>query len=113
MNEELTLAIDELRERPSDKTWFIPIKINETCIPSRRISAVEDLSALQATMLYEDWDGESTGFLRVLRYDDPALARVWQLVGIIEGPFDDERVRAIRQLGAIRTTEKSALACFD
>jgi hypothetical protein len=23
MNEELTLAIDELRERPSSKTWFV------------------------------------------------------------------------------------------
>ena len=56
MNEELTLAIDALRERPSDKTWFVPVLINEARIPSRRISAVEDLSDLQATMLHEDWD---------------------------------------------------------
>jgi HEAT repeat protein len=110
MNEELTLAIDELRERPSDKTWFIPILINEARIPSRRISNAEDLSALQATMLYEDWESGINRILRALRYDDPALARIWQLVDIVEGPFEDERVHAIRQLGAIRTTEKSALS---
>jgi hypothetical protein len=109
MNEELTLAIDELRARPSDKTWFIPILINETRIPPRRISAVEDLSALQATMLYEDWDSGINQILWVLRYNDPTLARIWQLVDIVEGPFDGERIHAIRQLGVIRTTEKSAL----
>src|SRR3982751_2933694 len=35
MNEEMTLAIDELRARPSNKTWFIPVLVNETAIPSR------------------------------------------------------------------------------
>ena len=39
MNEELTLAIDELRKRPSEQTWFIPILVNETDIPSRRINS--------------------------------------------------------------------------
>ena len=36
MNEELTLAIDQLRERPSSRTWFIPVLINQTAIPSLR-----------------------------------------------------------------------------
>lgn len=39
MNEELTLAIDELRERPSSRIWFITVLINKTAIPSRRISS--------------------------------------------------------------------------
>src|SRR6516162_6569746 len=55
MNEELTLAIDELRERPSSRTWFIPVLMNETAIPSRRISSAEDLSDIQALKLYENW----------------------------------------------------------
>ncbi len=106
MNEELTFAIDELRERPSDKTWFIPVLINEARIPSRRISAVEDLSDLQATKLYEDWDSGIEQILRVLRYDDPAVGRIWQLIDIVEGPFDDERLHAIQQLGEIGTAER-------
>ena len=40
MNEELTLAIDELKLRPAEKTWFIPILLNETTVPSRLAPAV-------------------------------------------------------------------------
>jgi hypothetical protein len=47
MNEELTLAIDELRARPHNKIWFIPILINDAAIPSRSISQAEDLSDIQ------------------------------------------------------------------
>jgi TIR domain len=79
MNEELTLAVDELRERPSDKTWFIPILINQTRVPSRRISSVEDLSDLQATRLYEDWNAGINKILRVLRMTirPPRAYGVW------------------------------------
>src|SRR3954466_4968366 len=98
MNEELTIAIDELRQKPTDKTWFIPVLINETRIPSRRISAVENLSDIQAINLQKDWDVGISRILRVLRYDDPVLARIWNLLEILDGPFIDERRHAIEQL---------------
>src|SRR6202022_3829253 len=82
MNEELTLAIDELRARPSEKIWFIPILLNEACIPSRPISSVEDLSDIQAVKLFEDWDIGINRILSVLRYDDPVLARIWRLIDL-------------------------------
>jgi hypothetical protein len=97
MNEELTLAIDELRERPSEKNWFIPILVNETYIPSRRISNAEDLSHRQAIRLYESWDIGISRVLRTLRYDDPTLARIGHLADLVEGPFEHERLYAIRQ----------------
>jgi hypothetical protein len=113
MNEELTLAIDELRERPSEKTWFIPVLINETRIPSRRIRSVEDLRDIQAVRLDEDWDLGINRILRVLGYDDPTLARIWHLIDLVEGPFDDdERLHAILQLGAIRAAEKQAISAL-
>ena len=34
MNEELTIAIDELRQRPTDRIWFIPIQSRELKILS-------------------------------------------------------------------------------
>jgi hypothetical protein len=71
MGEELTIAIDELRARPSDKTWFIPVMLNDTTIPSRRISNVEDLSDLNAVKLFEDWNKGFNSILRVLEYDKP------------------------------------------
>ena len=112
MNEELTLAIDELRSRPSERTWFLPVLINETHIPSRRISSVEDLRDIQAVKLHEDWDIGIDRILRVLHHDDPALARIWHLVDLVEGPFDDERLHAIQQLGAIRAAENSAISAL-
>jgi hypothetical protein len=42
----------------------------------------------------------------------PLLRALWQLVGIVEGPFDDELLYAIQQLGASGTTEKSAISAI-
>src|SRR4051794_14273530 len=90
MSDELITAIDELRRRPTDKTWFIPVLINETRIPSRRISAVEDLRDIQAINLQEDWDAGISRIIRVLQYDNPVLARIWNLLDIVEKPFSNE-----------------------
>jgi TIR domain len=67
MHEELTLAIDELRARPSEKTWFIPVLLNETHIPTKTISSAEDLSDLQVTRLYDNWTEGIGRILRVVR----------------------------------------------
>lgn len=57
MNEELTIAIEELRQRVWDQSWFLPVLINQTEIPVMPIRRGEDLSSIQALKLYEDWDG--------------------------------------------------------
>jgi len=56
MNEELTLMIDELRRRPTDKSWFIPVRLDYCAIPDRTISGVETLHDLQHIDLFPDWD---------------------------------------------------------
>ena len=35
LHEELTIAIEELRARPSERTWFIPVLLNEALIPTK------------------------------------------------------------------------------
>ena len=57
MNEELTIAIEELRQRPVDQAWFIPVKLNECEIPDLDIDRGETLLDLQHVNLYEDWEG--------------------------------------------------------
>jgi len=109
MWEEITLAIDELRLRPTDRKWFIPVLINNTTIPSRRISAVEDLSDINALKLYEDWNNGINRILRELEHDNPEMARVWNLIEIVEKPFAHERLHAIRQLGAMGILAKRAV----
>ena len=66
MNEELTLAIEELRQRPTDRIWFIPVKLNECEIPGREISSNEILCDLQHVNLEEDWDGGIQSVLEVI-----------------------------------------------
>ncbi|HSE18758.1 MAG TPA: toll/interleukin-1 receptor domain-containing protein [Pyrinomonadaceae bacterium] len=43
MNEELTLAIEELRQRPTDRAWFIPVLLSNVEIPARNIELTHDL----------------------------------------------------------------------
>jgi hypothetical protein len=56
MNEELTLAIDELRQRPTDRTWFVPVILPGGTVPARSISSIETLRDLQWVNLGGDWD---------------------------------------------------------
>jgi hypothetical protein len=37
MNEELTFAIEELRRRPTERVWFIPVILTDGGIPGRSI----------------------------------------------------------------------------
>jgi hypothetical protein len=69
MNEELTLAIEELRQRPSDRAWFIPVLLSKTDIPDRSIGAGETLRSIQWEPLYENWD---QGIKRILSVIQPA-----------------------------------------
>ena len=81
MNEELTLAIEELRQRPSDRAWFIPVLLSECEVPARGIGAGETLADIQWVELYRDWE---PGIIRIAAAIDPDAQiakppRVWQL----------------------------------
>lgn len=47
MNEELTLAIDQLRQTPTSRAWFVPVTFGEDCVPDRDIGAGETLRDIQ------------------------------------------------------------------
>ena len=63
MNEELTIAIEELRQRSTDRVWFIPVLLSHCRVPDRAISSMETLASLQWVDLAEDWE---TGIERIL-----------------------------------------------
>lgn len=56
MNEELTLAIEELRRRPSDRRWFIPVLLSDCAVPDRSIGAGETLRDIQWVSLTGDYE---------------------------------------------------------
>ena len=71
MNEELTIAIEELRQRPTDRIWFIPVKLNRCKIPDRNIGGGETLNDIQYVSLYEDWDAGIQSILNVIQPESP------------------------------------------
>jgi hypothetical protein len=55
MNEELTLAIEELRLRPSETVWFLPVMLTLCKIPEREIGGGKTLHSIQYVDLSRDW----------------------------------------------------------
>lgn len=56
MNEELLLAVEELRQRPADLAWLIPVRLDDCEIPAIDIGASQTLRDLQRIDLFPDWD---------------------------------------------------------
>jgi len=56
MNEEIEIAIDELRRRPHDRAWFLPVLLDPGVVPDREVDAVRTLGSFQQVWLYDDWD---------------------------------------------------------
>lgn len=55
MNEELVLAIEELRQRSRKAAWFIPVLLDECSVPDRSIGAGETLRDLQWIPISKSW----------------------------------------------------------
>ncbi len=64
MNQELTLAIAQLLQRPVERTWFIPVRFSDCDIPDRGIGSGETLRDLQWVDLFRDW---AEGLRKILR----------------------------------------------
>jgi HEAT repeat protein len=109
MNEELTVAIDELRTIPTDQTWFIPVVLDETDPPARRISASECLNALQYVRLSDNWDDGIFRILKALGAEDPLRVRIRRLIEDLSLPSAADRQHAAVELGNIgRATGQAA-----
>lgn len=72
MNEEITLAIEELRLRPSDRGWFIPVLLSDCAVPPRDIGAGLTLDAIQQVRLYENWGAGIAKIVSAIKAEDLA-----------------------------------------
>jgi hypothetical protein len=68
MNEELLLAIDELRTRQPEGAWFLPVILTPCEIPDRPIGGGATLRDLQYVDLHTDWNG---GLKRLINAINP------------------------------------------
>jgi hypothetical protein len=55
MNEELSIAIEEVRLRPEEASWFIPIRLDDCEIPDRRIGPELGIRSFQRLDMFPDW----------------------------------------------------------
>ena len=106
MNEELTLAIEELRLRPTDQSWFIPVLIDETTVPNRRIGGGETLKSLQWVELYRNWND---GIKRILSVLAPQSAIVYELIQQLKETSARVRIRATDKLGTLGSLAEEAV----
>ncbi len=76
MNEELSIAIEKLRQKHNDRVWFIPVKLNECQIPDKNIGEAGTLRDLQYVNLYEDWETGIQQILNIMpsRFSEPIKA---------------------------------------
>jgi hypothetical protein len=70
MNEELILAVEELRQYSLKRIWFIPVLLSECDVPARSIGGGQTLLDLQWVNLYTDWDEGIRRLLTVLKADE-------------------------------------------
>jgi hypothetical protein len=79
MYEEITVAIEALREMPQDRNWFLPVLLSECEVPAHDIGAGQTLSAIQWVAMFPDWDAGLTGIVKAirqaLRYEQPLSPR--------------------------------------
>jgi hypothetical protein len=81
MNEELSLAIDELRLRPMDRAWFIPLKLNECAIPDRTIGGGQQLSDIHHIDLSRDWQSGVALLAEILEPLEQKLVNLYSEAG--------------------------------
>jgi hypothetical protein len=67
MREEVLTAIEELRLRPGDRSWFIPVMLAAGELPNIPTGPGETLSDLHWVDLYSDWDKGLASLFRVFR----------------------------------------------
>jgi hypothetical protein len=81
MNEELSLAVDELRLRPMEQVWFIPVILNDCEIPGRTIGGGQQLSDIHYLDLSIDWEGGVKQLLEVIAPLDDRLKSLYAAAG--------------------------------
>ena len=74
VNEELTIAIEEVRLRPANKPWLIPVRLDDVEIEPRPIGGGETILDLQFCDL-RDWKTGMRDLLLTLGVDRPVLSK--------------------------------------
>ena len=100
-NEELTLAVEQLRLRRPDEPWLLPVRFDECDIPDRDIGGGRTLSSIQRADLFEDHFAEGERrlvgtVLRILGRPTPEPPAVPEGSPSLQGHCWTDTTRGIR-----------------
>lgn len=118
MNEELTLAIEQLRQRSTTRAWFIPIIFGIDSVPDRDIGGGETLRDIQwvdvgAEPNGEEWRIGINKLLSMLQFV-PSKASLKGLPNEIREPIISRSEETLRSTlhGTVRQTIDTAIDEF-
>jgi len=97
-NEELTLAMEQMRRRNPDDPWLIPVRFDECEIPDRAIGGGRTLPSIQRADLFGD------------RSDDGTARLVAAIQRILGGHSDSEAADGDHRPGALTDDGSRATA---
>jgi|CXWL01.1.fsa_nt_gi HEAT repeat protein len=106
MNVELTLAIEELRLRPTDRAWFIPVLLSNCDIPDRDIGGGSTLRSIHWVNLFENWDNGIQSILSVIQPESPKL---FELIRQLKDVSARARIKASDDLGKLGMLAEKAV----
>lgn len=66
MNEELLQAVEQIRRRPRDRSWFIPAKLDDCDVPSIPVGGGDTLRSFQSVDFAADWAKAIKALIQVL-----------------------------------------------
>lgn len=88
-NEELTLAVEQLRLRSPEHPWLIPVRFNDCQIPERDIGGGRMLSSIQRADLFGDrYDEEARRLITAIRR---ILGQHSELTPTLDAPEDEHQ----------------------
>jgi hypothetical protein len=67
MYEEITMAIEFLRQTPGDRIWFIPVRLDVCEVPEFEVGAGVTLRDFQWVDLYPDWEAGVTALANAIQ----------------------------------------------
>jgi len=76
MNEEVLTAIEQLRLRPVQRSWFIPVLFSDVSVPELSIGPSETLRDLQQVRLYDDWNRGIATLVEAIESRIPTTAAI-------------------------------------
>jgi class 3 adenylate cyclase len=107
MNEDIALAIEELRKYHTDRSWLIPVRFSDCDVPDIDIGPGETLQDLVPVDLYDNWDAgveQLRSVLQSMLTDDAADAERTRADGLISAVEEMETRKFSEWMGGSEAT---------